>query len=92
MTRSTIIMVFISELERKFIDGKWFCEDGDGGFLVFEDDKWIAASGDDLKKKWDTADTFDEISGNPYRCVVDGVTMEWNQISQQWLPVVEVYI
>ncbi|VIO96048.1 HIV TAT specific factor 1, putative [Brugia malayi] len=79
-----------TELERKFIDGKWFCEDGDGGFLVFEDDKWIAASGDDLKKKWDTADTFDEISGNPYRCVVDGVTMEWNQISQQWLPVVEV--
>ncbi|EFO19675.1 HIV TAT specific factor 1 [Loa loa] len=79
-----------TEPERRFIDGKWFCEDGHGGFLVYEEDKWITASSDDLKKKWDEVDTVGEISGNPYRCVVDGVTMEWNQISQQWLPVVEI--
>ncbi|KAM3720660.1 HIV Tat-specific factor [Dirofilaria immitis] len=78
------------EPERRFIDGKWFCEDSNGGFLVFEEDKWIAATGNDLKEKWDRASTIGEISENPYRCVVDGVTMEWNQISQQWLPVVEV--
>ncbi|KAL3998667.1 RNA recognition motif family protein [Acanthocheilonema viteae] len=78
------------EPERKFIDGKWFCEDGNGGFLVFEENEWIAVNGDDLKKKWDTAGMVSEMSGNPYRCVVDGITMEWNQISQQWLPTVEV--
>uniref|UniRef100_A0A915Q480 RRM domain-containing protein n=1 Tax=Setaria digitata TaxID=48799 RepID=A0A915Q480_9BILA len=79
-----------SELERRFIDGKWFCEDGNGGFLVFEEDKWVIACGDDLGTKWNTAGTVDGISGNPYRCIVDGITMEWNQISQQWLPVVEI--
>ncbi|CAG9535554.1 unnamed protein product [Cercopithifilaria johnstoni] len=79
-----------TEPERRFIDGKWFCEDGNGGFLVFEKDEWIAANGDDLKKKWDTAGTIGGINGNPYRCVVDGIAMEWNQISQQWLPAVEV--
>ncbi|VDP22310.1 unnamed protein product [Onchocerca flexuosa] len=83
-------LIVSREPERRFIDGKWFCEDGNGGFLVYEEDKWIAAKGDDLKEKWNTASMTDEISGNPYRCVVDGVTMEWNQISQQWLPVVEV--
>ncbi|VDK75970.1 unnamed protein product [Litomosoides sigmodontis] len=79
-----------TEPERRFIDGKWFCEDGSGSFLVFEEDKWIAANGDDLKKKWDAAGTASDTSDNPYRCVVNGVTMEWNHISQQWLPMVEV--
>lgn len=59
---------------------------------MFEEDKWIVADGDDLKEKWDSAGTVGEISGDPYHYVVDGVTMEWNQISQQWLPAVEVHI
>ncbi|VDK35681.1 unnamed protein product [Gongylonema pulchrum] len=57
---------------------------------MYEQDQWVAASGDsdDLSQKWDAAASA--ASTNPYRCVVDGVEMEWNQISQQWLPVVEV--
>ncbi|VBB31254.1 unnamed protein product [Acanthocheilonema viteae] len=89
-SESNDVSVTQTEPERKFIDGKWFCEDGNGGFLVFEENEWIAVNGDDLKKKWDTAGMISEMSGNPYRCVVDGITMEWNQISQQWLPTVEV--
>lgn len=88
----SVIVILVSEPDRRFIDGKWFCEDGYGGFLVFEEDKWITYSGDDMKEKWNTAEIVGETSDDPYRCVVDGVTMEWNQISQQWLPVVEVSI
>uniref|UniRef100_A0A915B0R2 17S U2 SnRNP complex component HTATSF1 n=1 Tax=Parascaris univalens TaxID=6257 RepID=A0A915B0R2_PARUN len=76
-----------SEPERRFIDGKWICEDGNGGFLVYENEKWVVAEGDNLHEKWSTAA---DAKFNPYRCVVDGITMEWNEISQQWLPAVEV--
>uniref|UniRef100_F1L0M7 17S U2 SnRNP complex component HTATSF1 n=1 Tax=Ascaris suum TaxID=6253 RepID=F1L0M7_ASCSU len=76
-----------SEPERRFIDGKWMCEDGNGGFLVYESEKWIVAEGDNLHEKWSAAA---DAKSNPYRCVVDGITMEWNEISQQWLPAIEV--
>lgn len=65
------------------------CEDGNGGFLVYESEKWIVAEGDNLHEKWSAAA---DAKSNPYRCVVDGITMEWNEISQQWLPAIEVHI
>ncbi|VDK44319.1 unnamed protein product [Anisakis simplex] len=80
--------LFVTDRERRFIDGKWMCKNGSDGFLIYEDDKWVAAIGDNLNEKWSNA--VASSTQNPYECVVDGVKMEWNEHSQQWLPAVEV--
>ncbi|VDN02126.1 unnamed protein product [Thelazia callipaeda] len=79
-----------AEPERKFIDGKWYCLNGADGFLVYEENNWISAKDDDIRQKWDATLPFTASGSNPIKCVVDGVVMEWNQISQQWLPKVDI--
>lgn len=71
--------------ETRYIDGKWFCEDGSGGFLVYENEEWRPIKSESLKEKWITSET-----SGMQRCVVDGVIHEWNEAAKQWLPLVEV--
>ncbi|VDD88168.1 unnamed protein product, partial [Enterobius vermicularis] len=61
-----------SEVERRFIDGKWFCEDGNGGYFVYEQDEWKQFEGGDMNEKWEKAKPI-----NPNRCVIDGVNEDF---------------
>ncbi|VDN56646.1 unnamed protein product [Dracunculus medinensis] len=87
-----VFFIFSSaeELERRFIDGKWICEDGCGGYLVFVDGTWIRGDDEDLRKKWNDSNAISSKQTATNRCIVDGITMEWNSYVQKWLPVVEV--
>ncbi|MFH4974058.1 hypothetical protein AB6A40_000767 [Gnathostoma spinigerum] len=76
-----------SQPERRFIDGVWLCKDDEGGFLKYDGQSWIKADGDDLNTKWEAAANGKNSSR---QCVVDGVTMEWNDDIKQWIPVSEV--
>lgn len=88
-----VFFIFSSaeELERRFIDGKWICEDGCGGYLVFVDGTWIRGDDEDLRKKWNDSNAISSKQTATNRCIVDGITMEWNSYVQKWLPVVEVF-
>uniref|UniRef100_A0A0N5AA01 17S U2 SnRNP complex component HTATSF1 n=1 Tax=Syphacia muris TaxID=451379 RepID=A0A0N5AA01_9BILA len=80
-----------NEVQRRYIDGKWYCEDGCGGYLVYENEKWTPAEEVSIKQKWDKAGSFNanEVDQSQ-RCTIDGVVHEWNEAAHQWLPVVEV--
>lgn len=84
------------------MNGRWLCLNNDGKFLEYIDDEWRMIDGVDdaeLQSQWaasasvtdsEVASTSTLVSGDPTRCVVNGVNMTWNPAAQQWIPDIEV--
>ncbi|KAH7697931.1 HIV TAT specific factor 1 [Aphelenchoides avenae] len=73
-----------AEPERRYVNGRWLCYDvGRDAYLEYVDNEWKA-----LKQQWDNAEasTATAEASNPYRCVVNGVEMVWNDAAKQWIP------
>ncbi|KAK0428384.1 hypothetical protein QR680_010767 [Steinernema hermaphroditum] len=72
--------------DRRLIEGRWVTKSGDV-FMEYVEDEWRTISAEDvsaLSKQWDAAPS--SAANGQARCVVNGVTMLWNDTSKQWIP------